>query len=366
MSFIKSRLNAARSQARVWRQKVSRRSGVGSSLGLAVFMYLSATACGRAEVAEDFFKGKTIDLIVASTTGGGYDAMARVYARHLPRYIPGAPSVVVRNMPGAGGLVAANYLYNAASRDGTVIGTVQQGVLFQPLFGEKQARFDPLKLNWIGNANSEVGIFLVWHTSKVKTIQDAISTEIAAAATDGGSSTAFTYRLLNGLLGTKIKIVTGYPGANESFMALERGEAEGFFTVWTSMKARTNLLRNNLVRMLVQFSMEKASDLPDVPLASAFVKSDFDRQVLELSEAPGVLGRPYIAPPGVPPERLQILQTAFVNTSRDEAFRKDLAIVNLEVDNVMSGPDAAALLQRFYKSPKDVVEKVESLTKPAE
>jgi tripartite-type tricarboxylate transporter receptor subunit TctC len=329
-------------------------------------MSFSANVCGRAQEAEDFYKGKAIDLIVASTPGGGYDAMARVYARHLPRYIPGAPSVVVRNMPGAGGIVAANYLYNAASRDGTVIATVQQGVVFQPLFGEKQARFDALKLNWIGNANSEVGIFLVWHTSKVKTIQDATSTEIASAATDGGSSTAFTYRLLNGLLGTKLKIVTGYPGANESFMALERGEAEGFFTVWTSMKARSNLLRNNQVRMLVQLAMEKASDLPDVPLASEFVKSDFDRQVLELSDAPGTLGRPYIAPPGVPPERLRILQTAFVNTSRDEAFRRELASVNLEVDNVMSGPDAAALLQRFYQSPKDVVAKVESLTKPTD
>ena len=329
-------------------------------------MSLAASVSGKADDAEEFYRGKTIDLIVASTPGGGYDAMARVYARHLPRYIPGAPAVVVRNMPGAGGLVAANYLYNTASRDGTVIATVQQGVVFQPLFGEKQARFDALKFNWVGNANSEVGIFLVWHTSKVKTIQDAASTELAAAATDGGSSTAFTYRLLNGLLGTKLKIVTGYPGANESFMALERGEVEGFFTVWTSMKARVNLLRNNLVRMLVQISMAKAPDLPDVPLASDFVKSDFDRQVLDLSNAPGTLGRPYIMPPGVPPERLRILQTAFVNTSKDEAFRKELASVNLEVDNVISGTDAAKLLQRFYQSPKDVVAKVESLSKPAE
>jgi tripartite-type tricarboxylate transporter receptor subunit TctC len=364
MNFVKWQLNAARLPERVVPKKVRRRALVGSSLSLAVLFYFSAAIGGRAEDVEDFFKGKALDLIVASTPGGGYDAMARVYARHLPRHISGAPSVVVRNMPGGGGLVAANYLYNTASRDGTVIATVQQGVLFLPLFGEKQARFDALKFNWIGNANSEVGIFLVWHTSKVKTIQDAFSTEIISAATGGGSSTAFTYRLLNGLLGTKLKIVTGYPGANDSFMALERGEAEGFFTVWTSMKARSNLLRNNQVRMLVQIAMEKASDLPNVPLASEFIKSDFDRQVLELSQAPGTLGRPYIAPPGVPPERLRILQTAFVNTSKDEVFRKELASVNLEADNVMSGPDAAALLKHFYQSPKDVVAKVESLTKP--
>ena len=366
MELLKFRLNAARFRQRFIYKNARGRGAFGPSFSLAVLLFLSVSSFGRAEDAEDFFKGKAIDLIVASTPGGGYDAMARVYARHLPRYIPGAPSVVVRNMPGAGGLVAANYLYNTASRDGTVIATVQQGVVFQPLFGEKQARFDALKFNWIGNANSEVGIFLVWHTSKVKTMQDAMSSEIASAATDGGSSTAFTYRLLNGLLGTKLKIVTGYPGANESFMALERGEAEGFFTVWTSLKARTNLLRNNLVRMLVQIAMEKASDLPDVPLASDFVKSDFDRQVLELSEAPGALGRPYIAPPGVPPERLRMLQTAFVNTSKDETFRKELASVNLEIENVMSGPEAAALLQRFYQSPKEVVAKVESLTKPTD
>jgi tripartite-type tricarboxylate transporter receptor subunit TctC len=366
MSHMKSRWNTANSPEHVTANKVGRRAVHGPLLGLVALSYFSAVICGRAEDAEDFYKGKTIDLIVASTPGGGYDAMARVYARHLPRYIPGAPAVVVRNMPGAGGLVAANYLYNTASRDGTAIATVQQGVVFQPLFGEKQARFDALKFNWIGNANSEVGVFLVWHTSKVKTIQDAFSTEIASAATDGGSSTAFTYRLLNGLLGTKLKIVTGYPGANESFMALERGEAEGFFTVWTSIKARSNLLQNNQVRLLVQIAMEKTSDLPDVPLASEFVKSDFDRQVLELSEAPGTLGRPYIAPPGVPPERLRLLQSAFVNTSKDPAFRKEVASVNLEVDNVMSGTEAAALLQRLYQSPKDVVAKVESLTKGTE
>ena len=164
MPFRTSRLcgNAARKKSR-------RRASVGLSIGLAVLMSFPASISGKAEDAEEFYRGKTIDLIVASTPGGGYDAMARVYARHLPRYIPGAPAVVVRNMPGAGGLVAANYLYNTASRDGTVIATVQQGVVFQPLFGEKQARFDALKFNWVGNANSEVGIFLVWHTSKVKT-----------------------------------------------------------------------------------------------------------------------------------------------------------------------------------------------------
>lgn len=366
MNFKRRRSGASHLSQPVQSHRAKEPATVSISLILASLACISVSFCARAEDLEEFFKSKTIDLIVASTPGGGYDAMARTYARHLPRYIPGAPSIIVRNMPGAGGLVAANYLYNTASRDGTVIATVQQGVVFQPLFGEKQARFDALKFNWIGNANSEVGIFLVWHTSKVNTIRDAFSTEIASAATDGGSSTAFTYRLMNGLLGTKLKIVTGYPGANESFMALERGEVEGFFTVWTSMKARTNLLKNNLVRILVQSAMEKASDLPNVPLASQFVKSDFDRQVLELSEAPGTLGRPYIAPPGVPPERLRLLQTAFVNTSKDEAFRKELATVNLEVDNVMSGPDSASLLQRFYQSPKEVVAKVESLTKPSD
>ncbi len=365
MNFTKFRLNVARSPDLARPERVKRRSIVNSSFGLAVLVYFSAAICGRAQDAEPFFKGKAVDLIVASTPGGGYDAMARIYARHLPGYIPGAPSVVVRNMPGAGGLVAANYLYNAASRDGTVVGTIQQNVVFLPLFGEKRARFDALKFNWIINANSEVGVFLVWHKSTVKTIQDAMTTEIASAATDGGSSTAFTYRLLNGLLGTKLKIITGYPGANDSFMALERGEAEGFFTVWTSLKARSNLLRDNQVRMLVQFAMDRAPDLPNVPLASEFVKSDFDRQVLELSQAPGTLGRPFIAPPGVPEERLRIMQTAFMNTSKDEAFLKEIASVNLEA-NVMSGPDAAALLKRFYDSPKDVVAKVESLTKASD
>ena len=327
----------------------------------SIFATLISTV-GAEEVAT-FYRGRSIELVVSSTPGGGYDAMARSYARHMPKHIPGSPSIIVRNMPGGGGLTAANYLYNTAPRDGTSIAAVHQGVAFQPLFGEKQARYDAEKFSWIGNANSETGVYFVWHTSKVNTIVDAFSTEIMSAATDGGSTTAFTYRLLNGLLGTKIKTVTGYPGSNESFLALERGEVEGFFTVWTSVKAKPALLNSGKLRVLVQVAIEKSAALQDVPLATDYLKTSFDRDVFELSVAPGTLGRPYIGAPAIPSDRLEALRAAFIETSKDPVFRLEIEQMGLEVDNPMPGRQAKALIQKIYKSPSNVIAKVTELTK---
>lgn len=327
-----------------------------------LFMALGLTNA-RADALEDFYKGRSIQLIISSTPGGGYDAMARAYARYMGGYIPGSPTITVRNMPGGGGITAGNWLYATAPQDGATFAAVHQGVAFQPLFGEKAARYDATRFGWVGNANSEVGVFFVWYRSKIQTLQDLFQNEVFAAATDGGSTTAFTYRTLNGLIGTKIKIVTGYPGSNESFLALERGEVEGFFTVWTSVKARGNLYRDKQLRMLVQIAMEKTPELPDVPLASEFVKSEADRLALELSVAPGKLGRPYIAPPNLPKERLDALRKAFMETSRNKAFLSEIEKMGLEVSDPMTGADAQALITRLYKTPPDIAAKVAALTK---
>jgi tripartite-type tricarboxylate transporter receptor subunit TctC len=337
-------------------------------------MWLRATAAlmllatagsvsAKADALEDFYKSKSLQLIISSTPGGGYDAMARAYARYMGSYMPGSPPVIVRNMPGAGGITAGNWLYATAPQDGTTLAAVHQGVAFQPLFGEKAARFDATKFGWVGNANSEVGVFFVRHQSKMQTVQDLFTNEVFAAATDGGSTTAFTYRTLNGLIGTKIKIVTGYPGSNESFLALERGEVEGFFTVWTSVKARGALYRDKQIRVLLQIAMEKTPELPDVPLASEFVKSEADRLALELSVAPGKLGRPYIAPPNLPKDRLEALRKAFMETSRNKSFVAEIDKMGLEVGDPMSGADAQALITRLNSTPPDIVAKVAALTR---
>jgi tripartite-type tricarboxylate transporter receptor subunit TctC len=316
----------------------------------------------QAQSVADFYKNKRIDMVIATTAGGGYDLIARIFARHMPRFIPGSPSIVPKNVPGAGGIEAANSLYNVAAKDGTVITAEIQGVAFLPLFGEKAARFDATKFTWIGNANSEIGLFYVWHTSPAKTMADLMTREIPAAATEGGSATAFNYRVLNTLTGTKIKSVTGYPGSNESFLALERGEVEGFYSVWSTLKSRGSLMKDQKVRLLVQISLEKSPDLPDVPLASEFVKNDIDRQALELAVAPGALGRPYIAPPDLPADRAQALQTAFLVTAKDAQFQAEITKAGLEV-NAMAGDQALTLLKRFYSAAPAAVAKVSAMTK---
>jgi tripartite-type tricarboxylate transporter receptor subunit TctC len=328
---------------------------------LAATMFLAATE-SRAQTAGDFYKGKHIDLVIATTAGGGYDLIARIFARHMGRYLPGNPSIVPRNVPGAGGIEAANSLYNVAVKDGTVMTAEIQGVAFLPLFGEKAARFDATKFTWIGNANSEIGLFYVWHTSPAQTVHDLMTREVPAAATEGGSATAFNYRVLNSLIGTKIKSVTGYPGSNESFLALERGEVEGFYSVWSTIKSRGTLVKDKKVRILVQISLAKSPDLPDVPLASEFVKNEIDRQALDLAVAPGALGRPYIAPPGIPADRATVLQQAFLATAKDGQFQAEIVKAGLEV-NPMAGNEALTLLKRFYSASPEAVAKVSAMTK---
>jgi tripartite-type tricarboxylate transporter receptor subunit TctC len=317
---------------------------------------------GHAQSVESFYKGKHIDLVIATTAGGGYDLIARIFARHMPRYLPGNPTLIPRNVPGAGGIEAANSLYNVAAKDGSVITAEIQGVAFLPLFGEKAARFDATKFTWIGNANSEIGLFYVWNTSPAKSVQDLMTREIPAAATEGGSATAFNYRVLNTLLGTKIRIVTGYPGSNESFLALEQGEVEGFYSVWSTLKGRGTWVKDHKVRILVQISLDKSPDLSDVPLASEFVKNTVDRQALDLAVAPGALGRPYIAPPGIPADRAKALQKAFLDTARDAQFQAEVSKANLEV-NPMPGDEALTLLKRFYSASPEAVAKVTAMTK---
>ncbi|HTI85803.1 MAG TPA: tripartite tricarboxylate transporter substrate-binding protein [Alphaproteobacteria bacterium] len=332
-------------------------------IGLTALSAIVLSQAASAQPAAEFYKNRHIDLVVATTPGGGYDVMARIFARHMPRFLPGNPSIVVKNVPGAGGISAANNLYSVAPKDGSVFAAELQGVAFQPLFGEKAARYDATKFTWIGNANSEIGTFFVWHTSPVKTVADLKARDIPAAATDGGSATAFNYRVLNNLLGTKIKIVTGYPGSNESFLALERGEVEGFFSVWSTVRARGNLIKDKQVRVIVQIALDKASDLPDVPLASEFVKDKIDREALDLAVAPGALGRPYIAPPDIPADRAKALRDAFVSSAKDPDFLGEIQKAGLEVSNVMSGEDALALLKRFYSASPEAIAKVSAMTK---
>jgi tripartite-type tricarboxylate transporter receptor subunit TctC len=333
--------------------------------GLAVAAAATMTAAGvRADAVSDFYKGKSIDLIISTTPGGGYDAYGRIIARHMPRHVPGNPSIIPKNMPGAGGITAASYLYNIAPKNGLVFATVMNPVPFEPMFGTPQANYDATKFNWIGSANTEIGLVFVWKTSDIMTFEDLMKREVTVAATGGGSSTAFYYRLLNTLTGTKLKIISGYPGSTESFMALERGETEGFFLFWSTEKGQyQGMLRDKNIRNVVQFSLEKSPELPDLPFAPDYIKNDKDRQAFDLAMAPLAIGRPYLAPPDVPADRVKALQNAFMATMKDPVFLAELEKLKMEVSGVKSGPEVLELIQRIYKTPKDVIDKVGAITK---
>jgi len=335
------------------------------AFGAAAVAALAATAV-KADGVGDFYKGKSVDVIISTTTGGGYDSYARLLARFMPEHLPGKPNMTPKNMPGAGGIKAANYLYAEAAKDGSVFGTVQNPVPFQPQLGVKQAMYDATKFGWIGSANAEVGLVFVWKTSKVTKFEDVLEHEITVAGTGGGSSTDFYYRLLNSFVGTKLRSITGYPGSTESFLALERGEVEGFFLFWSSERATyPTQLKNKDFRNIVQFSLEKSKDpaLADVPFAPDYIKDPANRAAFDYAVGPLAMGRPFLAPPNVPADRLKALQDAFMATMKDSKFLAQAEKERLDVSGVKSGEDVAALVKKIYQTPPDIVAKVAAITK---
>jgi len=310
----------------------------------------------------DFYRGRSLDLIISSSVGGGYDVLGRLVAEHMGNHIPGNPHIVARNMPSAGGLSAMNFLYGAAPKDGTTFATVQNPNPFVPLFGEPQARFDALRFTYLGSANSEVAIAFVWHTSPVKTIQDAMRRESTMGTTGGGSTSAFQARAMNAFIGTKFKVITGYPGSTEAFLAVERGEVDGYPSIfWTTLRAtKPEWLSNKSITMLTQLALEKHPDLPDVPLVLDLAKTPEDRAALELMLASQLPGRPYLAPPDLPPSRAKILQDAFMATMTDAAFLADAKKRDLEIQP-KSGPEVQEFIARIYKTPKEIVNRVNAV-----
>jgi tripartite-type tricarboxylate transporter receptor subunit TctC len=326
-------------------------------------MLISLGAClPEAAVATDFYQGKQINIVVGFTAGGGYDITARLYANHFGRFIPGHPTILVTNMPGAGSMVAANSLYNDARSDGTRLGMITGGIVLAPILADPQARFDSRKFHWIGGRIAEPSICVVWGTTPVKSIADARTTEVIVGASGPGSRTVSFPKSLNAFAGTKFKTVFGYPGGNETASAMERGEVQAFCGwAWASAKVRAaDWIKTGTVRILTQFALTKSPDLPNVPLAGEFVSDPENRRALEFLESDAVLAWPFFAPPSVPEDRVQILRDAFDAMMKDAAFLADAARQKLDVDPV-SGRDMQALIEDLYKTPAPVIEKVKKV-----
>ena len=310
-------------------------------------------APARANSTSQFFEGKTIAFIVGAATGGGYDAQARLLASHMGRFIPGAPNFVVQNMPGAGSLQAANYLYNIAPKDASTIALLQRGILSTRFLNPEGARFDIGKFNWIGNMSSEAGVVLAWHSTPFQTFEDLKKQEFLVGGTGPMIDTETTPRILNALLGTRIKVITGYKGTADTSLAMERGELHGMGDwSWSNVKTRRpDYFRDNKVRILIQVTAEKLSDLPDVPNARDMVTNEEDRKVLDLFLAQKTAARPIAAPPGVPADRLKVLRDAFEAATADAQFKADALRQKIEVEP-MAGAQVEKVIELFANAPE--------------
>jgi len=310
---------------------------------LSAALALAAVALVQSLAAADdpFYKGRTISLIVGSNSSGGYDTYGRLLARHMGRHLAGNPGFVAQNMPGAGGIRAANHLYNVAAKDGTVMGIFDQAVFLDQLLGVPGLRGDVTKFNWIGRLVGNSAVLFAWHTARVKKIEDALTNELIVAAS--GSSSRLNWTALNALAGTKFKLLTGYEGPATAKIAMERGEVEALSLPWSVLKAEnSDWLRDKKVNLLLQTG-DKNPGLSDLPRMIDLARNEADRRVLEIFTAPTVVGRSFVTPPGLAKERVEELRSAFMAMVKDREFLADVEKMNFEL-----GPLSGAELQAFF------------------
>ena len=317
-----------------------------------------ATGLPRARAADDvasFYKGRTINVVIGTSAGGGYDLYARVLAEHMAQHIPGNPTLVPQNMPGAGTLRAMLYLYTVAPKDGTVIGTFSRSMPLSPVLGLPGARFDATKLTWLGSVAKDTTACISWKSSPVKNWADMQKTEYKAGGEGRGADPDVYATVLKNTLGANVKLVTGYPGTADITLAMERGELDGLcgISYSTILSTHPDWLHDKKVNILVQGALEPDPLLPGVPFMPDLAASPAAKQVLQLLLAPQAMARPFAAPPGIPADRARALQAAFDATMKDPAFLADAKKLDLDV-NPMSGDQLATLLKTLYATPKDV------------
>lgn len=328
-------------------------------LGLSTLIY------GHSVLAQPAapFAGKTIDVLVGHDAGGGYDLYTRVLVRHMTHHIAGEPNMVVKNMPGAGGLRLAGYLASGAAKDGTNFGLFDRGGVIEPLLGNPGARFDGSKLTTIGSMGKQVATCAAWHESPVTTIAQALQNEMLVGGT-GPSATTTYPTLLNAVLKTKFKVIAGYKGSGQILLAMEQGEVQGVCLSWPTLKAaKPDWVRDKKLIPLVQISFASHPELAGVPLMGDIAKSDADRKMLAFFFAPNEFGRPYFGPPELPADRLQILRRAFDATMADKAFLAEADKAQMELDPI-TGEAMQKLIADIYATPKDLIDQVAAAMAP--
>ncbi|MGZ3330333.1 MAG: Bug family tripartite tricarboxylate transporter substrate binding protein [Xanthobacteraceae bacterium] len=330
--------------------------------GIAIFA-LVLTSPIAAQPAGDSLAGKSVSMIIGFGAGGGYDLWGRTVGRHIGRHLPGAPTVIPQNMPGAGSYAAASYIFNIAPKDGTVLGIIARDAALGPLSGATGARFDPTKLSWIGTPTKETNVCIAYHTSQVKSVLDLYDKQLIVGDTGPGTGTRSYPKALNELLGMKFKLVGGFPASSDVFLAMERGEVEGICESLDSIKIRRpDWIPTKKISILFQGGAEPNPELDGVPFVLDLALTGEQRQAIEFLYAGQGIGRPFVAPPDLPADRLKMLRDAFNATMTDPAFVAEAQKSKLDLEPE-DGEHLAVLIAKIYATPKPIVDKITSLIK---
>ncbi len=310
-----------------------------------------------AQSTEQFYRGKTINVYIGFAPGGSYDYFGRLLARHYGAHVPGHPNVIAQSMPGAGSFKAANYIYSVAPKDGTAMGIATQTIALEEALGTPGVMYKSAEFNWIGRATAIVEVTLTWQTSKAKTIEDAKLYETPVAGTGSGSPSEGYPKLLNGVAGTKFKVITGYPGSTDGMLAAERGEVDGALTSWNTLRiSKQDWLRDKKINLLVQYTLEREADLAAIPTIVELGKTDLDKQVLAFYASGAAVGRSFMAPPGMPADRVKAMRTAFDDMLKDPEFLDEINKAKAEF-KPMSGEKLQELIASAANAPKEVIDK---------
>jgi tripartite-type tricarboxylate transporter receptor subunit TctC len=320
-----------------------------------------AALCAAFSVqADDFYKGKTITIVTSTGVGGSYDGIARILARHMASHIPGTPTIIIQNMPGGGNVVATNYLYNIAPKDGTVIATINNGIPLHQMIDDRGVRYDADRFNWLGSTGAVNAVTIVWHTAGIKTIQEVMAHEIVLGGTGPASAIVIFPAAMNNVLGTKFKIVNGYNSSAEVYLAMEKGETQARSGGLADLVSEhADWIRDKKIVFLVQIGDVRDPTLPDIPLMTDLAKTEEQREILALISSPMALGQPYLAPPGLPAERVALLRQALAETFRDKDFLAETAKVAFDIRPI-DGEEIARIVHATTTAPPAIVAKAKA------
>jgi len=323
------------------------------SLAVAIVLTLPSVAAADDSAIAAFYAKRTVTIAVGFSAGGNYDLYARLVSRHIGKHIPGNPTVIVQNMPGAGSRRLANTLANVGPHDGTMIGLPNQGIAMDQALGTEGVKFDARKFQWIGSPIEDNNVFWAWHTNPVKTIEEARQREFVVGATGPGSPTTYYPRIMNDLLGTKFKVVSGYPGSNELDFAIEKGEVGGRVVSWTSLKITADWIATGKANVMLQFGLRKAAELPNVRMLQDLAANPKQREIFEFLCLVPAMGRPFFMSQATPTERAAAIRQAFAATMKDPGFLEDARRARLDVEP-LTGAEIAQIVARKFNAPEDV------------